>query len=69
MNKIFNCIDCNEEFEMSASEVEWYETKGLQLPKRDKFCRAKKKLRNGLNNNLVNRFGTKEVKEPYEVFR
>ncbi len=41
-----NCVDCREQFEITAGEKEFYEMKGLSLPKRCKKCRAAKKARN-----------------------
>lgn len=34
------CKQCGREFELTDSQVEWYEQKGLQLPKRCESCRA-----------------------------
>ncbi len=37
------CIQCGKEFELSDSEVSFYEGKGLELPKRCKECRKENK--------------------------
>lgn len=37
------CKDCGKEFEITKSEEEFYKSKGLELPKRCKSCREKKK--------------------------
>lgn len=37
------CKDCGDNFYMLRREVEFFENKGLQLPKRCKACRAKRK--------------------------
>ncbi len=37
------CKDCGNEFFMDYSEVHFFEKKGLNLPKRCKECRAKRK--------------------------
>ena len=37
------CKDCGKEFYMNYREVHFYQEKGLNLPKRCKDCRAKKK--------------------------
>jgi hypothetical protein len=37
------CKDCGEEFYMTYKEVHFYEEKGLNLPKRCKTCRDKRK--------------------------
>ena len=40
------CVDCNEEFEYTDGEQEFYIQKGFNVPKRCTECRAKKKQRN-----------------------
>ena len=37
------CKDCGEEFYMDFNEVDFYQRKGLNLPKRCKACREKRK--------------------------
>ena len=37
------CKQCGREFELTDSQIEWYEQKGLQLPKRCESCRAENK--------------------------
>lgn len=37
------CKQCGKEFEISASEIEFYESKNLSIPKRCKDCRIKNK--------------------------
>ena len=37
------CKDCGKEFYMTYREVQFYKDKGLNLPKRCKECRAKRK--------------------------
>ena len=37
------CKDCHKEFTLSYNEVQFFESKGLQLPKRCKCCRDAKK--------------------------
>ena len=34
------CKQCGREFELEDSEIEWYQSKGMQLPKRCEDCRA-----------------------------
>lgn len=41
MKKI--CKQCGKEFELSESEISFYKSKGLELPKRCKSCRNKNK--------------------------
>lgn len=38
------CKDCGKEFYMDYSEVHFFEKKGLNLPKRCKECREKRKI-------------------------
>lgn len=37
------CIQCGKEFEITQSEINFYKSKNLQLPKRCKECRAENK--------------------------
>ena len=37
------CIQCGKEFEMTDSEISFYESKGLELPKRCSSCRKANK--------------------------
>ena len=39
----FVCKDCGEPFSMEKSEIEFYESKGLQQPKRCPECRKKRR--------------------------
>ncbi|MCR5791311.1 MAG: zinc-ribbon domain-containing protein [Lachnospiraceae bacterium] len=41
MNK--TCIQCGKEFEITESEIAFFEEKGLELPKRCKDCRKQNK--------------------------
>ena len=43
------CIDCKNEFTISAGEQEFYKQKGFDLPKRCKECRLKKKQQRSQN--------------------
>ena len=38
------CKQCGKEFELSSGELEFYESKNLELPKRCKECRQEKKI-------------------------
>jgi hypothetical protein len=40
----FICKDCGEPFSMEKSEIEFYENKGLQQPKRCPVCRRKRRI-------------------------
>ena len=35
------CVQCGREFELSQNEIDFYYSKGLDLPKRCKSCRDK----------------------------
>lgn len=37
------CIDCEQKFNLTGKEKDWYKKKGLQLPKRCKGCREDRK--------------------------
>lgn len=37
------CVQCKKEFEISDNEMQYYESKGLSLPKRCKECREANK--------------------------
>lgn len=39
----FICKDCGEPFSMNKSEIEFYERKGFQQPKRCPECRKKRR--------------------------
>lgn len=49
MKKI--CKQCGKEFELSESEISFYKSKGLELPKRCKSCRNKNKRQSNSNRN------------------
>ena len=42
-----NCVQCGKVFTLSQSEIDFYEDKNLNLPKRCKSCRDKNKASNG----------------------
>lgn len=44
------CKQCGKEFELTSSEIEFYKGKNLELPKRCKECRDKKKQPNQISN-------------------
>lgn len=41
------CKQCGREFELTDSQVEWYKSKGLEVPKRCEECRAANKEQRG----------------------
>jgi hypothetical protein len=40
------CKDCNSEFGITKSEIEWFSNKGLNKPVRCFECRSKRKSNN-----------------------
>lgn len=42
-DKTLQCRDCNQDFEFTAGEQEFYAEKELSAPQRCKDCRAKKR--------------------------
>ena len=63
------CIQCNKEFTMTESEIRFYKSKRLSLPKRCKECRdANKKLKaeNGGQMPRTNAAVTAESAAPQE---
>ena len=42
---ILKCKQCEKEFELTESEIDFYRNKGLELPKRCKSCRDENKVR------------------------
>ena len=43
--KIIKCLDCNKPFTISTDHEKWFINKGLELPKRCKECRNKRRSR------------------------
>ena len=55
-DKTIACVDCNEEFQFTAREQEFYAEKGFtNEPKRCKVCRDKKKAEKFGNRNNFDR--------------
>lgn len=44
-NVVTKCVNCNKPFTITSSHAKWFLDKGLELPKRCKECRTKR--RNG----------------------
>ncbi|MDE7297771.1 MAG: zinc-ribbon domain-containing protein [Lachnospiraceae bacterium] len=42
---ILKCKQCEKEFELTDSEIDFYNSKGLEIPKRCKACRDENKTR------------------------
>ncbi|MGP1457696.1 MAG: CFI-box-CTERM domain-containing protein [Treponema sp.] len=53
LNRIsyFTCVDCGKNFSLSQKEINFYSSKGYELPKRCKVCRDAKKNNNTVQNN------------------
>ena len=55
------CVDCGRQFEITPGEERFYKSKGLDLPKRCKPCRDKKRSLNNVklylnqNNTIKNK--------------
>lgn len=49
------CTQCKTEFILTESEIEFYKTRGLELPKRCKACRARRK-KTKANQNIKSHF-------------
>lgn len=43
---VIKCRDCGTEFAVDEKEQAWYAERGLQIPKRCKPCREKRKQNN-----------------------
>lgn len=52
MKKI--CVQCQKEFELTDSEISFYKSKGLSLPKRCKQCRELNKQKNSTHEKTNN---------------
>lgn len=37
------CLECNEEFTLTQTEVDWYKERDFKLPKRCQPCRKRRK--------------------------
>lgn len=37
------CVDCKREFTLKGEEISWFESMNLELPKRCKTCRKRRK--------------------------
>ena len=60
------CKQCGKEFELSNSEIDFYKSKNLELPKRCKECRELNK-QNGSKKNDRKNDGKKEKTETTET--
>lgn len=47
MDKKIKCRDCGNTFTLTVDEQNWFREKGLELPKRCKSCRQKRKQKGG----------------------
>jgi len=59
------CIQCNKEFELTQSEINFYKSKKLHLPKRCKECRASNKAAKVTQTEqTIQQVGTSKKKSP-----
>lgn len=42
-NVVIKCMDCNKPFTLTSSHAKWFLDKGLELPKRCKECRTRRR--------------------------
>ena len=66
------CKQCGKEFELSNSEMEFYKSKNLELPKRCKECRELNKQNGRKKNDRKNdgqkeKTETKKTEQPIDV--
>lgn len=47
-----NCVQCGKMFNITQSEIDFYNKKGLQIPKRCKQCRNNNRIKNNTNTKL-----------------
>lgn len=45
VDQTLKCVDCSAEFAFSGGEAEFYQSKGLSIPKRCKSCRQVKRAK------------------------
>ena len=56
------CVQCKKEYVLTDSEIAFYKSKGLSLPKRCKECRdANRKTKAGLNSDNVQKNYNKDI--------
>lgn len=60
------CIQCNKEFTMTESEIRFYKSKRLSLPKRCKECREANKKLKAENGGQLPKTVTKETEKKSE---
>lgn len=58
------CKQCGKEFELSESEINFYKSKNLHIPKRCKDCRQENKQK---KSGRVQEYGTPDMKNKYQV--
>lgn len=44
-NVVTKCVDCNKPFTLTSDHAKWFLDRGLELPKRCKECRDKRRNR------------------------
>lgn len=58
-----NCLDCGKEYSITVSEQDFYESKGLALPKRCAECRKARKAAFQAQENEVKQEEPKDKKK------
>lgn len=48
-NVVIKCVNCNKPFTLTSSHAKWFLDRGLELPKRCKECRTKRRNEKGEN--------------------
>lgn len=49
---VITCIECNKPFSLTPEHVEWFKSKNLELPKRCKSCRIKRRSLKGMKKDV-----------------
>lgn len=50
-NVVIKCVDCNKPFTITSGHAKWFLDKGLELPKRCKECRTRRRNEKEENSN------------------
>lgn len=50
-NVVIKCVDCNKSFTLTSSHAKWFLDRGLELPKRCKECRTRRRNEREENSN------------------
>ena len=50
-NVVIKCVDCNKPFTLTLGHAKWFLARDLELPKRCKECRTRRRNEKGENSN------------------